>query len=87
MALWTFGFALSSGVLWWRLSRRQDELFNRVQNWVLGTAGAWTALLTCLWGLTNMMGFAPPIQAPAPLLLFTVMIGLLFPVAVRKWAS
>src|SRR3546814_7819825 len=41
--------AIISALLWMRFSARQDEMFNRVQNWSIGMAGAWTAAATLVW--------------------------------------
>jgi len=84
---WIIGFAALSGLLWWRMSIRQDELFHRVQNWSLGMSGAWTAAALTVWGLLDMTGISPPIQGPAPLILFSALTILFGRTAARKWAS
>lgn len=84
---WVIGFAALSGLLWWRMSIRQDELFHRVQNWSLGMSGAWTAAALTVWGLLDMTGISPPIQGPAPLILFSALTILFGRTAARKWAS
>jgi hypothetical protein len=84
---WVIGFAALSGLLWWRMSIRQDELFHRVQNWSLGMSGAWTAAALTVWGLLDMTGISPPIQGSAPLILFSALTILFGRTAARKWAS
>src|SRR5688500_3912018 len=34
--------AVVSAFAWWRFSRNQDEMFNRIQNYALAQAGGWT---------------------------------------------
>jgi len=87
IVVWVIGFAALSGLLWWRMSIRQDELFHRVQNWSLGMSGAWTAAALTVWGLLDMTGISPPIQAAAPLILFSALTILFGRTAARKWAS
>ena len=87
IVVWVIGFAALSGLLWWRMSIRQDELFHRVQNWSLGMSGAWTAAALTVWGLLNMTGISPPIQGAAPLILFSALTILFGRTAAHKWAS
>ena len=57
---WVIGFAALSGLLWWRMSIRQDELFHRVQNWSLGMSGA------CPKTLGRSGGVVVPATVPKP---------------------
>jgi hypothetical protein len=85
-ALWLIGFGTLSAVFWWRFSLRQDEMFNRVQNWSLGMAGAWTATFFALWGVLAFGGIVPPLHPMAVFLVFYVaLLGFWF-AAVRRWA-
>src|SRR5687767_13745426 len=34
--------AVVSAFAWWRFSRNQDEMFNRIQNYAIAQAGGWT---------------------------------------------
>jgi hypothetical protein len=55
-----FVLLVVSIVAWWRFSLRQDELFNRIQNYALGRAGAWTvAIVSCWWILSLGEWIAP----------------------------
>ena len=87
---WTSGVGflmlLLSAVLWWRFSLRQDEMFNRVQNWALGMSGAVTSAVLAGWALLSLGGLLPPVT-PLPLILgFWSAMAIFWLVAVRRWA-
>ena len=42
---------------WWRFSVRQDELFNRIQNYALGHACAWTLFIAAAWWVLSAGGW------------------------------
>lgn len=72
---------------WWRFSVRQDEMFNRMQNWALGMAGGWLVALLLAWSL---LALADTVEPPSALALFVLCLGLpsiFWFVAVRRWAS
>lgn len=83
---WIIAFSTLSGLLWWRFSLRQDEMFNRVQNWSLGMAGAWGGALLMAWALLALANAAAPISPRAVLALFGGLSFLFWFVAVRRWA-
>ncbi|HEV2746996.1 MAG TPA: hypothetical protein VGW34_06820 [Allosphingosinicella sp.] len=78
--------SLLAAWLWYSFSLRRDEMFNRVQNWALGMAGAWTCVIATLWHILERVALASPLTVPAVALLFAVSTGLFWFVAVRRWA-
>lgn len=76
-----------SAFCWWQFSLRQDEMFNRLQNWALGMAGGWLLALLLAWSLLTLTDMVEP---PSALALFVLCLGLpsiFWFVAVRRWAS
>jgi hypothetical protein len=78
--------AIVSGILWWRFSKRQDEMFNRVQNWALGTAGAWTGGAIMIWSILALGGLLPEAPLWSGALLYVLLLFVFWWVAVRRWA-
>lgn len=78
--------AMLSAWLWYRFSRRQDEMFNYIQKWALGMSGAWTCLLSIAWMLLAKAEILPATSVSAVPILFIVLVCLCWLVAVRKWA-
>ena len=77
---------IASGLLWARFSARQDEMFNRVQNWALGMGGAWTGAAIALWATLALGGLAPSLTLAAGALLFVALTAVFWWIAVRRWA-
>jgi hypothetical protein len=77
--------ALVAGLLWWKFSSLQDEMFHRIQNYSYGWGGAVTIAVLILWGVANAASLAPPIDPLAPLLLFAIIKSLFWSRAVRTW--
>ena len=77
--------ALLSGILWWRFSSRQDEMFHRIQNYSYGWGGATASTVLVLWGLAFGAGLAPPIDPIAPLLVFALAKSFFWTAATRHW--
>lgn len=80
-------FMVVSGICWWRFSLRQDEMFNRVQNWAIGMGGGWMVAVLAPWSL---LALAELVEPPSALTIFLVCIGLpslFWLIAVRRWAS
>ena len=76
-----------SAILWWRFSMRQDELFNRMQNWALGMGAAWMLAGLFFWAILASANIVTP---PYPLTIVVLVIALVpafWFVAVRRWAS
>lgn len=84
-ACWLIGFGIVSALLWWRFSLRQDELFNRVQNWALGMAGAWSATLLTIWAMLALGNLAPPVSPMGIIATFYVSTCAFWFAAVRRW--
>ena len=86
IAWWMVSLLVLSAILWWRFSLRQDEMFNQVQNWALGSASSWTMALVTIWAILSFAGALPPVSIGAILLVyFAALMGFWF-VAVRRWA-
>lgn len=75
-----------SAVLWWRFSLRQDEMFNKVQNWALGYTSFWTMAVVTIWAILALAGAAPPVSIGAILLMYWAALMAFWFVAVRRWA-
>lgn len=78
---------LASGLVWAAFSKRQDEMFNRIQNWALGVAGAWTCAATLVWSMLSWGGILPMLQLWAAALLFVHLLLIFWFVAVWRWVS
>lgn len=86
MTWWVLAFGTASILLWWRFSRTQNEMFNRVQNWALGMGAAWTAAALAVWAVLAKARVVPPVD-PWPLIGFgSLAIVAFWVVAVRRWA-
>jgi hypothetical protein len=79
------GFALVSAFAWWRFSRRQDEMFNRIQNHALGCGSAWTIAAATTWWFIEQAGLLPPLPLGAWLALAYLLVCLFWFRAVRRW--
>lgn len=77
--------AVVAGLLWWRFSNLQDELFHRIQSYSYGWGSAVTVAILIVWGVANGATLAPPIDPFAPLLLFAVVKAFFWSRAVSKW--
>ncbi len=74
-----------SAFAWWRFSRNQDEMFNRIQNYALAQAGGWTFAFAFIWWLLSLGGWVGTLPLVALVLLGTgLLIGFWF-YAVRRW--
>ena len=81
----TFAGAVLAGLLWWGFSRRQDEMFQRMQAREFGIAGVLTAAVLAVWGVLASWHLADPIAPLAPLLVFAATKALVWTVTVRRW--
>lgn len=77
--------AVVSAFAWWRFSRNQDEMFNRIQNYAIGQAGGWTFAFAFIWWLLSLGGWVGPLPLVALVVLGTgLLMGFWF-YAVRRW--
>ncbi len=77
--------AVVSAFAWWRFSRNQDEMFNRIQNYAIAQAGGWTIAVAFLWWLLWLGGWLPELSLTALVVIaLTLLTGFWF-FAVRKW--
>jgi hypothetical protein len=60
-----FAFLVVSLFAWWRYSVRQDELFNRIQNYALGRAGASTLAIASAWWILSLGGWVASLPLAA----------------------
>jgi hypothetical protein len=85
--VWLVAFWIAAGLLWWRFSLRQDEMFNRVQNWALAMSGAVTSTLLVIWSLFALTGAIGPVAALPALGLYLGLVLIFWFVAYRRWAA
>jgi hypothetical protein len=76
---------LIAGLLWWRFSSLQDEMFHRIQNYSYGWGAAVAVAVLVVWGLANAATLAPPIDPIAPLVLLALAKTFFWSIATRKW--
>lgn len=74
-----------SAFAWWRFSRNQDEMFNRIQNYAIAQAGGWTIAVAFLWWLLWLGGWLPPLHLTAIVVFAVVLLCGFWFYAVRKW--
>ena len=86
LSWWTLTFGVASSLLWWRFSLRQDEMFNRIQNWSLAMAGGWSAALLSIWALLDLADALPPASPGAVIGLIYGLLLVFWFAAVRRWA-
>jgi hypothetical protein len=79
-------FALVSAIAWWRFSLRQDELFNRIQNYALGQSCCWSVAAVSVWWFLERAGIVPALPLGLLLLLVMVLLYVFWFRAVRMWA-
>ena len=77
--------ALISAYAWWRFSRNQDEMFNRIQNYALGQAGGWTWALAFGWWTLSLGGWVPPLPLGWLILFGLALLFLFWFRGVRRW--
>jgi hypothetical protein len=77
--------AVISGLLWWRFSTFQDEMFHRIQNYSYGWGASLAIAVLVIWGIANGAMLAPPIDPFAPLIVFAIAKGFFWTIATRKW--
>ena len=77
--------AVVSAIAWWRFSRNQDEMFNRIQNYAIAQAGGWTIAAVFLWWLLWLGGWVPELQLTAIVVFATLLLCGFWFFAVRKW--
>ena len=74
-----------SAIAWWRFSRNQDEMFNRIQNYAIAQAGGWTIAFAMLWWMLWLGGWLPALHLTVVIVVaLTLLTGFWF-FAVRKW--
>lgn len=72
---------------WWRFSLHQDELFNRIQNYAIGRAAAWSLAGATGWWLLTLGGWAGPFPLGAFIIAsYGLLTGFWF-YAVHRWAA
>jgi hypothetical protein len=75
-----------SAAAWWRFSIRQDEMFNRIQNYALGQTGAWSLAGATAWWVLSLGGWTGPFL-PGPFLAASlVLLCAFWFYAVARWA-
>jgi len=74
-----------TGLLWWRFSSFQDEMFHRIQNYSYGWGASVTVAILIVWGIASAAALAPPIDPFAPLFVFAIAKTFFWTAATRKW--
>lgn len=86
IAVYCLFTSLASAWFWYRFSVAQDEMFNRIQNWSLGMAGAWTCCISAALLLAAKAGVIAQISAVDVATMFAIGVCIFWFIAVRKWA-
>ena len=78
--------AALSAYAWWKFSRNQDEMFNRIQNYAIGQAGGWTFAFVFIWWLLWLGRWVGPLSLSIVVVIgLCLLMGFWFQ-AVRRWA-
>lgn len=77
--------SIVSAVAWWRFSRNQDEMFNRIQNYALAQAGGWTFAILFVWWLLWLGGWVGPLPLTIVVLIGTALLIGFWYLAVGRW--
>ena len=77
--------ALISAYTWWRFSRNQDEMFNRIQNYALGQAGGWTWAFAFGWWTLSLGGWVQPLPLGGLILLGLALMLFFWFRGVHRW--
>jgi hypothetical protein len=77
--------AVVSAFAWWRFSRNQDEMFNRIQNYAIAQAGGWTFALAFLWWLLSLGSWLPALPLTAWIVTGTALLIGFWYRGVRRW--
>lgn len=83
-AVFSIGMGALSAWLWWRFSLRQDEMFNRIQNWTLGMTGGWLAAAIVVWTILARADVLPRLTASPIIVLLTLFYTIFWFRAVRR---
>lgn len=86
-ALIAVAFLALSAWLWWRFSLRQDEMFNRVQNWAIGMAGGSLSGALVAWQILARAELAPAMSVWPIMMLMALLYTIFWFVAVRRWGA
>ena len=78
-------FTVISAVAWWRFSRNQDEMFNRIQNYAIAQAGAWTFSLAFCWWLLSLGGWVDDLPVTVLIVTGTALLIAFWLHGVRRW--
>lgn len=78
--------AVISALAWWRFSRNQDEMFNRIQNYAIAQAGGWAFAFAFVWWILWLGGWLGPLSLTILVILGTVLLLGFWFYAVRRWA-
>lgn len=84
-AWWLLGWTGTTILFWWRFSARQDEMFNRMQNWALGMGGAAAAVLLTIWAFLSDVGILPSMTAVPTFWTLILCVSAFWLRAVSRW--
>lgn len=74
-----------SAIAWWRFSRHQDEMFNRIQNYAIAQAGGWTLALAFCWWLLSLGGWVGALPLTILVVIGTTLLIAFWLHGVRRW--
>jgi len=74
-----------SAIAWWRFSRNQDEMFNRIQNYAIAQGSAWTLAIAFLSWMLSLGGWLPPLPLEAFALGGVILVVAFWYRGVHKW--
>ncbi|MBX9859198.1 MAG: hypothetical protein K2Y20_06355 [Sphingomonas sp.] len=77
--------AVVTAWFWYRFSVRQDEMFNRLQNWTLGVSGVAACAASTIWSVLATASLVMPMPSFAPIDLFAGANFIFWFIAMRKW--
>lgn len=86
-ALFAIGFFALSAWLWRRFSLRQDEMFNRVQNWSIGMAGGSLSAALGVWAILGRANLVSEMAVWSIMVLMAALYLIFWFVAVRRFGA
>jgi hypothetical protein len=77
--------AVISALAWWRFSRNQDEMFNRIQNYAIGQGSGWTFAVAFVWWVLSLGGWLGQLPLGGLVVFGTVLLIGFWYHGVHRW--
>ena len=77
--------AIVSAIAWWRFSRNQDEMFNRIQNYAIAQGSSWTLAIAFLCWMLSLGGWVDPLPLAVVVLGGVLLVIAFWYRGVHKW--